>query len=179
MRDADFKNKLGTLAPFKKKRCAETGDRIQKHARDAWFATHAPRFQIAEEKRCKMSAVDAEHVSKKPKLDAAEDMDHDSPEKENASARAGGKTAYTEGDVHDLMPLYYARLFPANSMMKWLSYGNDSKHPQADPGFMQRREGCFTLEGDICALPVLQGRGRPPQGAQDQGPNQDRHRSRV
>ena len=151
MRDADFKNKLGTLAPFKKKRCAETGDRIQKHARDAWFATHAPRFQIAEEKRRKMSAVDAEHVSKKPKLDAAEVMDHDSPEKENASARAGGKTAYTEGDVHDLMPLYYARLFPANSMMKWLSYGNDSKHPQADQGFMQRREFCFTLEGDIFA----------------------------
>lgn len=25
----------------------------------------------------------------------------------------------------------------------------DSKHAQADPGFFQRREFCFTLDGDI------------------------------
>lgn len=96
-----------------------------------------------------------EHVSKKAKLadgkeggeSAAASMDHDSPDKENA----GGAKAesYSEGNVHDLMRLYYARLFPAKSMMKWLSYGNDSKHPHADQGFMQRREFCFTLEGDI------------------------------
>jgi hypothetical protein len=36
-----------------------------------------------------------------------------------------------QGDVHDLMRLYYARLFPAKTMMKWLAYGNDSKQPQA------------------------------------------------
>ena len=25
----------------------------------------------------------------------------------------------------------------------------DSKHPRADPSFLQRRELCFTLDGDI------------------------------
>lgn len=34
-------------------------------------------------------------------------------------------------------------------MYKWLSYGNDGKHPQADAGFFQKREFCFTLDGDI------------------------------
>eukprot|EP00241_Pyramimonas_parkeae_P015550 CAMPEP_0114285220 /NCGR_PEP_ID=MMETSP0059-20121206/5064_1 /TAXON_ID=36894 /ORGANISM="Pyramimonas parkeae, Strain CCMP726" /LENGTH=482 /DNA_ID=CAMNT_0001406091 /DNA_START=39 /DNA_END=1487 /DNA_ORIENTATION=- len=53
------------------------------------------------------------------------------------------------GKVHDLMPLYYSRLFPTSDMYKWLAYGNDKKHPQADGGYFQRREFCFTLEGDI------------------------------
>lgn len=94
-----------------------------------------------------------EPASKKPKLDGAAAMDHDSPTagKENASALPAGKPGYAEGDTHDLMPLYYKHLFPAESMMKWLAYGNDSKRPTADPGFMQRREFCFTLEGDIFA----------------------------
>lgn len=35
-------------------------------------------------------------------------------------------------------------------MYKWLVYGHDSKHVQAERGqFFQRREICFTLEGDI------------------------------
>ena len=46
--------------------------------------------------------------------------------------------------------------------MKWLAYGNDLKHPQADTGFMQRREFCFTLPGDVFVRYSLQGR----QGAQ-------------
>ncbi|GAB4814860.1 hypothetical protein N2152v2_001906 [Parachlorella kessleri] len=41
------------------------------------------------------------------------------------------------------------RLFPHQEMYKWLVYGNDSKHPQADNSFFPRREFCFTLEGDI------------------------------
>jgi DNA primase small subunit len=103
-----------------------------------------------------MSPAAVEPVSKKAKLDEAADaMDHDSPTagKENASGppAIASKGGYAEGNVHDLMPLYYARLFPAKSMMKWLSYGNDGKHPAADAGFMQRREFCFTLEGDIFA----------------------------
>lgn len=80
-------------------------------------------------------------------------MDHDSPPgKENVAAAppsASSSHKYAEGDVHDLMPLYYARLFPAKHMMHWLAYGNDSKNAHADQGFMQRREFCFTLEGDI------------------------------
>ncbi|KAI7838794.1 hypothetical protein COHA_007409 [Chlorella ohadii] len=34
-------------------------------------------------------------------------------------------------------------------MFKWLAYGNDGKHPKTDAGFFQRREFCFTLDGDI------------------------------
>ncbi|KAL6758132.1 primase subunit of DNA polymerase alpha [Haematococcus lacustris] len=51
--------------------------------------------------------------------------------------------------VQDLMHAYYARLFPHQHMYRWLAYGNDSKHPQADPGFFNRREFCFTMDGDI------------------------------
>lgn len=47
------------------------------------------------------------------------------------------------------MPTYYAKLFPTHHMYKWLSYGNDSRHGQADPHFFCRREFCFTLDGDI------------------------------
>lgn len=92
----------------------------------------------------------AEPASKKLKLDdGKESMDHDSG-KENAAV-VTGKTGYAEGNTQDLMPLYYKHLFPAEAMMKWLAYGNDSKRPTADQGFMQRREFCFTLEGDIFA----------------------------
>ena len=83
-----------------------------------------------------------EHVSKKPKLADGEDaMDVD--DKEN---RKIAKVAF-DHDTH--MRIYYDSLFPAESMMKWLAYGNDLKHPQADAGFMQRREFCFTLPGDV------------------------------
>ncbi|GLC73081.1 hypothetical protein PLESTF_001330100 [Pleodorina starrii] len=34
-------------------------------------------------------------------------------------------------------------------MAKWLAYGNDSKHAQADSHYFNRREFCFTLNGDI------------------------------
>eukprot|EP00887_Chlorella_sp_A99_P003610 scaffold7.g3610.t1 len=51
--------------------------------------------------------------------------------------------------VQEMMKLYYSWLFPHQEMYKWLAYGHDSKHPQADPGFFQRREFCFTLDGDI------------------------------
>jgi DNA primase catalytic subunit len=43
-----------------------------------------------------------------------------------------------------------SRLFPTTDMYSWLSYGNGEKgQPGADAGFFQRREFCFTLEGDI------------------------------
>ena len=50
------------------------------------------------------------------------------------------------------MKLYYGRLFPHQTLYKWLAYGNDyarSKHPKADRSFFSRRELCFTLDGDI------------------------------
>ncbi|GAX75634.1 hypothetical protein CEUSTIGMA_g3078.t1 [Chlamydomonas eustigma] len=51
--------------------------------------------------------------------------------------------------VQELMRMYYGKLFPHQAMYRWLAYGNDSKHPQADAGFFQKREFCFTLDGDI------------------------------
>ncbi|GIL89467.1 hypothetical protein Vretimale_18937 [Volvox reticuliferus] len=52
-------------------------------------------------------------------------------------------------DVQEAMPSYYAKLFPHQHMVKWLAYGNDGKHAQADSHFFNRREFCFTLDGDI------------------------------
>ncbi|CAK9195968.1 unnamed protein product [Sphagnum jensenii] len=49
----------------------------------------------------------------------------------------------------DYLKLYYGRLFPFAEMYKWLSYGNDGKHPGCDPSFIARREFSFTLEHDI------------------------------
>lgn len=47
------------------------------------------------------------------------------------------------------MRIYYGRLFPAESLLRWLAYGNDSRRPSADGTFLSRRELCFTLEGDV------------------------------
>ena len=55
-----------------------------------------------------------------------------------------------QADVRPLMPVYYGRLFPWKSLYSWLAYGNgDAKCPGADASFFQRRELCFTLDGDI------------------------------
>lgn len=58
-------------------------------------------------------------------------------------------TDFTNVGVQDMMKLYYSRLFPHQEMYKWLAYGNDGKHPKSDASFFQRREFCFTLDGDI------------------------------
>ncbi|XP_024514934.1 DNA primase small subunit isoform X1 [Selaginella moellendorffii] len=49
----------------------------------------------------------------------------------------------------ELLSLYYRRIFPFAEMYKWLSYGNDGKHPSCDSSFFGRREFSFTLENDI------------------------------
>eukprot|EP00249_Psilotum_nudum_P030475 c43127_g1_i1 orf=203-1702(+) len=49
----------------------------------------------------------------------------------------------------DYLRIYYGRLFPFAEMYKWLSYGNDGKHPGCDSSFFCRREFSFTLEHDI------------------------------
>ncbi|XP_020274034.1 DNA primase small subunit isoform X1 [Asparagus officinalis] len=45
--------------------------------------------------------------------------------------------------------LYYGKLFPYADMFRWLSYGNDGKHPACDNSYINRREFSFTLENDI------------------------------
>ncbi|KAJ6347679.1 hypothetical protein OIU76_004208 [Salix suchowensis] len=47
------------------------------------------------------------------------------------------------------LKLYYAKLFPYADMFKWMSYGNDGKHPACDKYYIGRREFSFTLENDI------------------------------
>ena len=56
---------------------------------------------------------------------------------------------YEAESVVDLMGAYYSKLFPFDIMSKWLSYGNDGKHPLSEDGFLKRREFCYTLDGDI------------------------------
>ncbi|CAI9289002.1 unnamed protein product [Lactuca saligna] len=47
------------------------------------------------------------------------------------------------------LKVYYGRLFPHADMFKWLSYGNDGKHPACDQSYIGRREFSFTLDNDI------------------------------
>lgn len=56
---------------------------------------------------------------------------------------------FSNMSVQDMMTLYYGWLFPHDIMYSWLVYGNDSKHPQADSSYFQKREFCFTLDGDV------------------------------
>lgn len=49
----------------------------------------------------------------------------------------------------DHLRVYYGKLFPYADMFKWLSYGNDGKHPACDNSYISRREFSFTLENDI------------------------------
>lgn len=56
---------------------------------------------------------------------------------------------YKTCSVQSLMPKYYAKLYPHQQMYKWLAYGNDTKHLRADPSLFQKREFCFTMDGDI------------------------------
>lgn len=63
--------------------------------------------------------------------------------------QAKPETSEPQYSVQELMKLYYGRLFPYQQFHRWLVYGNDSKRPQADQVFFQKRELCFTLDGDI------------------------------
>ncbi|XP_027081232.1 DNA primase small subunit [Coffea eugenioides] len=47
------------------------------------------------------------------------------------------------------LKLYYGKLFPHADVFKWMSYGNDGKHPGCDHSYFGRREFSFTLDNDI------------------------------
>ncbi|KAL2665849.1 hypothetical protein AAZV13_02G246300 [Glycine max] len=47
------------------------------------------------------------------------------------------------------LKLYYGKLFPFADLVRWVSYGNDGKHPGCDQSYIGRREFSFTLENDI------------------------------
>ncbi|XP_043703824.1 DNA primase small subunit-like [Telopea speciosissima] len=59
------------------------------------------------------------------------------------------RNAVPEGFNANYLKLYYGKLFPHIDIFKWMSYGNDGKHPACDPSYFGRREFSFTLDNDI------------------------------
>lgn len=49
----------------------------------------------------------------------------------------------------DYLKIYYGKLFPYADIFRWMSYGNDGKHPACDESYFIRREFSFTLENDV------------------------------
>ncbi|KAL5747663.1 hypothetical protein ACOSP7_024676 [Xanthoceras sorbifolium] len=54
-----------------------------------------------------------------------------------------------DGFNANYLKVYYGRLFPHVDIFKWMSYGNDGKHPACDNSYFGRREFSFTLDNDI------------------------------
>nr|POF10595.1 dna primase small subunit [Quercus suber] len=57
--------------------------------------------------------------------------------------------AVPEGFNASYLKVYYGKLFPHADIFKWMSYGNDGKHPGCDESYFGRREFSFTLDNDI------------------------------
>ncbi|KAL1371831.1 hypothetical protein AAHE18_01G160300 [Arachis hypogaea] len=47
------------------------------------------------------------------------------------------------------LKIYYSKLFPHADLYRWMSYGNDGKHPACDSSYLGRREFSYTLDNDI------------------------------
>jgi DNA primase small subunit len=73
-----------------------------------------------------------------------DDMEIDGIESEQEQA-----VSFPEEFNINYLRLYYGKLFPFADIAKWMSYGNDGKHPACDASFFGRREFSFTLEKDI------------------------------
>ncbi|XP_077217286.1 uncharacterized protein LOC143851685 isoform X1 [Tasmannia lanceolata] len=56
---------------------------------------------------------------------------------------------FPEGFNADYLKIYYGKLFPHAEIFKWMSYGNDGKHPACDQSYFGWREFSFTLDDDI------------------------------
>ncbi|CAH9124861.1 unnamed protein product [Cuscuta epithymum] len=57
--------------------------------------------------------------------------------------------SFPDGFNSNYLKVYYGKLFPYVDMFKWLSYGNDGKHPGCDQSYFGRREFSFTLDNNI------------------------------
>lgn len=88
------------------------------------------------------------HEAKRAKVDANENSGNDMEMDENVRPMSGNVDAET---VRKSMKDYYAKAYPADLLYKWLAYGHDGKHLRGDKSFPNRREFCFTLEGEIFA----------------------------
>ncbi|KAH9606019.1 hypothetical protein KSS87_021036 [Heliosperma pusillum] len=76
-----------------------------------------------------------------------DDMLVDVPDFQNPNPNQGN--AIADEFNANYLKAYYAKLFPYSDMFKWMSYGNDGKHPSCDPSYFSRREFSFTLDNDI------------------------------
>ncbi|KAI3707105.1 hypothetical protein L6452_25326 [Arctium lappa] len=83
-------------------------------------------------------------MTKEEEQNGRDDMLIDDPEHQNAQL-----DAFPDGFNPNYLKVYYGRLFPHADMFKWMSYGNDGKHPACDQSYFGRREFSFTLDNDI------------------------------
>lgn len=60
-----------------------------------------------------------------------------------------GGNSVPDGFNTNYLKIYYGKLFPHHDIFKWMSYGNDGKHPACDRSYFGRREFSFTLDNDI------------------------------
>ncbi|XWS50076.1 hypothetical protein CRYUN_Cryun12cG0057200 [Craigia yunnanensis] len=79
-------------------------------------------------------------MTKEEAENGRDDMLIDGPEQANA---------VPDGFNATYLRIYYGKLFPHADIFKWMSYGNDGKHPACDKSYFGRREFSFTLENDI------------------------------
>ena len=85
-------------------------------------------------------------------------------------------------DVHSLMRPYYAHIFPSKQLFEWLSYEGvtSSKESQKDQQqFIQNREFCFTLKGEIFVRYNSYQDERVYGRFENQSPGQNRYRTGV
>lgn len=68
---------------------------------------------------------------------------------DECEAEGHKRNAVPDGFSADYLRAYYRKLFPHADIFKWMSYGNDGKHPACDPSYFGRREFSFTLDNDI------------------------------
>ena len=86
-------------------------------------------------------------------------------------------------DVHSLMRPYYAHIFPSKQLFEWLSYEGltSSKESRKDQQqFIQNREFCFTLKGEIFVRYNSYARRKEfTERFENQSPGQNRYRTGV
>ncbi|GAB2235461.1 hypothetical protein Droror1_Dr00025886 [Drosera rotundifolia] len=76
-----------------------------------------------------------------------DDMVIDGEEAKAGDQKVGG--GGLDGFDPNFLKIYYGKLFPHGDMYKWMSYGNDGKHPSCDKSYFSRREFSYTLADNI------------------------------
>lgn len=79
-------------------------------------------------------------MTKEEAENVRDDMQIDGPDQANA---------VSDGSYVNHLGIYYGKLFPHADIFKWMSYGNDGKHPACDKSYFERREFSYTLKEDM------------------------------